>query len=229
MKELKPKVILHLAAETDLSKCEENPAHAYLVNSVGTYNLAISAKMVEAKMVYVSTDAVFSNSTKPHNVNDEPKPESIYGHSKYLGELAVRGISNDYIVARTSWIFGEGKKMDKKFVAKFITQLDNPETKAVNDQFSSPTYAKDLVSVLKDLIVKDEKGIFHVVNSGTASRYDMALIINETLHKNAKIKSVPASTYGLKLYQKSSGGLVPSVQLRPWQEALKEYLETEWK
>ena len=225
---IKPRVILHLAAETDLNKCETDPAHAYLVNSVGTYNLAMAAKEIGAKIVYVSTDAVFPHSRAPHSINDTAKPESNYGHSKYLGELAVKGMSDDYIIARTSWVFGGGKERDKKFVAKFIGQLDKPETKAVSDQFSSPTYARDLVGVLKNLIIENKTGTFHIVNSGVASRYDMALVIAKTLKKEAEILPVSGDTFGLLPYQTSSGGLVGN-PARSWQEALEEYLETEWK
>jgi phage baseplate assembly protein W len=62
-------------------------------------------------------------------------------------------MSDNYIIARTSWVFGGGKDKDKKFVAKLVSQLDKSEVKAVNDQFSSPTYAKDLVGALKNLIL----------------------------------------------------------------------------
>src|SRR3989338_8109244 len=58
VRKVKPEAIIHLAAETDMAKCEHDPAQAYFVNAVGTYNLAVAAKEVGAKMVYVSTDAV---------------------------------------------------------------------------------------------------------------------------------------------------------------------------
>lgn len=224
----KPEAIIHLAALVDMAKCESEPEQAYKVNTVGTYNLALSAKKVGAKMVYVSTDAVFPNSIKPHTVQDVPSPDSVYGHSKYLGELAVKGISTDFIIARTSWVFGGGREKDKKFVGKFISQLGNPEVKAVNDEFSSPTYAKDLVDFLKKLILEDKIGIFHVVNSGTASRFEMAEVIAKTLKKDIKIHSVSGSEFTLQKYQKSSGGLASNLSVRPWQDALVEYIQNEW-
>ena len=227
-KKFKPKVILHLAAETNLTKCETDSAHAYLVNSVGTYNLAVAAKMVGAKMVYISTDAIFPYSKKPHIVSEKPQPESIYGHSKYLGELSVKGICGDYIITRTSWVFGGGPERDKKFVAKFIRQLGKSEVNVVNDQLNSPTYAKDLIAALKNLILENRTGIFHVVNSGTASRYDMAKVIAETLHKETKILPVSSDTYGSPGYTQSGGGLSSEFNMRSWQEALKEYLKMEW-
>lgn len=228
IKKVEPKVILHLAAETDMKRCEEDPAHAYLVNSVGTYNLSLAAKEVGAKFVYVSTDAVFPNSKSTHSIEDRENPQSVYGHSKYLGELAVKGMSEDYIIVRTSWVFGGGKEKDKKFVAKFIKELDKSEAKAVDDEFNSPTYALDLVGVLKTIILENHSGISHIANSGSASRYDMALVMAEVLNKKIKIIPVQAETFGLLPYQQSSGGLIGSIALRSWQEALKDYLKTEW-
>jgi len=228
IEKLKPMAVLHLAAETNMEKCENDPSHAYLVNTVGTYNLATAAKLVGAKMIYVSTDAVFPSSNTSHTKKDKEQPKSIYGHSKYLGELAVIGLSDDYVIARTSWVFGGGKEKDNKFVGKFIAQLDNSEAKAVNDQFNSPTYAKDLVEALKKLISDNKSGTFHVANSGRASRYDVTEVMVKTLNKKIKILPVSASTYGLLPYQESSGGLIGDVGLRSWQEALVEYLENEW-
>ena len=228
VKKHKPQVILHLAAETDLAKCQTDPSQAYLVNAVGTYNLAMTAKMVGAKMVYVSTDAVFPSSAKSHAVGEEGRPESIYGHSKYLGELAVKGVLSDFIIARTSWVFGGGPQKDKKFVGNFIGQLHKTEVKAVNDQFNSPTFAGDLVETLKNLITEKRIGTFHIVNQGLACRYDMALVIAETLQKKPKILSVNAATFGLSPYQQSSGGLVGNLELRPWQFALTDYVQSEW-
>lgn len=224
----KPEVVLHLAALTDLNRCEEDSKEAYFINSVGTYNLALGARNVGAKMVYVSTDAVFPNSDSVNRIGDMERPESIYGHSKYLGELSVKALSENFIIARTSWVFGGGKDRDKKFIGKFIPQLDNAEAKVVNDQFNTPTYAKDLVETLKNLILEDKSGVFHISNSGFASRYDMATYVSNFYNKNINIVPVSYSTFGLKNFQKSSGGLKSDLGLRSWQDALNEYLEKEW-
>ena len=89
-----PKVIVHLAALTDLALCEKDPAQAYLVNAAGTYNMALLAREVGAKLVYVSTSGVFDGTKQdPYTPEDIPNPINIYGHSKYLGELAVQSLS----------------------------------------------------------------------------------------------------------------------------------------
>jgi dTDP-4-dehydrorhamnose reductase len=226
----RPSVILHLAAETALARCEKEPAHAYLVNGVGTYNLALAAGAIGARMVYVSTDGIFSYSDRPHSETEKADPPSIYGHSKYMGELAMRGILEDYLIVRTSWIFGGGPERDKKFVGKIIGLKDMGEIKAVNDQQSSPTFAKDLAVELEKLAAGEERGIVHVVNDGVASRFDIAAEIMKSLGQDTKVIPVSSDEFKLPEYFQSSGGLVSDkIKLRPWREALKEYLAIEWK
>jgi len=227
----KPKVILHLAAETDVDRCERDPEHAYLVNSIGTYNMAIAARNLGAKLVYISTAGVFDGTKKePYTEEDEPNPQNYYGRSKYLGELIVKSVLKDYIIARAGWMFGGGPEKDQKFVAKIINQLDKPEIKAVNDKIGSPTYAKDLISGIKKLLVAGRTGIFHLSNKGVCSRYDVALSIVKSLKPSVKVLPVDSSYFKLDAARVCSEAMVSKEDLgRPWQEALEEYLDTEWK
>ena len=232
VKRLKPLVILHMAAETDLAKCEKDPAHAFLVNSVGTYNLALAARVARARMVYISTDDVFSFSGVPHSEEETPEPAKVYGHSKYLGELALRGTLDEdsWLIVRTAWIFGGGKEKDKKFVAKIIGQLNKDYISVVNDQFGSPTFGADLVKTLKQLIKNGDTGLVHVVNDGIASRYDIAAEITALFNSDTRIHQVSGQDLNLPNHSLSSGGLMSKkIKLRSWQEALAEYVKTEWK
>ena len=113
-----PKFIVHLAAETDVERCERDPQHAYIVNSIGTYNIALAAKSVGAKMIYISTSAVFDGLDGPYTENDACNPQSYYAKSKFLGELIVQGVLDDYVIGRACWMFGGGSKLDKKFISK---------------------------------------------------------------------------------------------------------------
>ena len=97
-----PEAIIHLAAETDMEKCEIDPGRAYLINSAGTYNVAKAAISVGAKMVYISTNAVFDGrKSASYNEDDEPNPQNVYGRSKYIGELIVQSLLDDYLIIRT--------------------------------------------------------------------------------------------------------------------------------
>src|SRR3989344_3085180 len=225
-----PRVIIHLAAATDLARCQQDPAYAYTVNSVGTYNLALAARRIGAKLVYISTFAVFDGTKKePYTETDIPNPLNIYGHSKYLGELAASGILDDFLLVRASWIFGGGKDKDIKFVGKILKQLDKDEIKIITDKRGSPTYAKDLVASIRQLIVENKKGIYNVGNVGSATRYDIANEIKSIMGAQTKIVPITSADFPLVYPIGANEGMVSRVPIRSWQEALREYIETEWK
>jgi dTDP-4-dehydrorhamnose reductase len=230
VRQIRPVAIIHLAAETDVDRCERDPNHAYLVNSVGAYNMATVAQEVGAKLVYISTAGVFDGEKdSAYSENDPPNPQNFYGRSKYMGELAVQGILKDFIIARACWMFGGGPKKDLKFVGKIIKQLDKSEIKAISDAYGSPTFGKDLIFVIKKLLAQDAVGVFHLANEGFCSRYEMAKFIIETLKPGLKLTPVGIDYFpGAKRVKNEA--LISKVKLmRPWQEALREYLNTEWK
>ncbi|MFA5387088.1 MAG: NAD(P)-dependent oxidoreductase [Candidatus Paceibacterota bacterium] len=224
----KPTAIIHLAAATDLAKCESDPQYAYSINSIGTYNVALAAKEIGAKMVYVSTSGIFDGKKKiPYAEDDEPNPQNYYARSKHLGEVIVKEILKDYLIVRTCWVFGGGVQKDKKFVSRIIEQLSQPEIKAVVDQIGSPTYAKDLMIGIKELIRRGETGIVHLANKGSCSRYELAKTIAEMISPEIKVKPVSSGYF-------KSIGFLQSVSsrvdvMRPWHEALREYIEKECK
>lgn len=227
----KPEAIIHLAAETDVDRCERDPEYAYMVNSVGTFNLAIVAKELGIKLVYISTAGVFDGTKKTfYTEKDAPNPQNYYGRSKFLGELAVQGILDDYIIARVCWMFGGGPEKDQKFVAKIIKQLDSKEIMVVTDQIGSPTFGKDLVTGIKKLLEKDARGIYNLANKGVCSRYEFAEKIVKILEKKTKVIPIKMSDLKMDAIRTYNEGMVSKLKTqRNWQEALKEYLETEWK
>jgi dTDP-4-dehydrorhamnose reductase len=232
IKKYRPRAIIHLAAATDLEQCEKNPDYAYRVNSLGTYYLALAAREVNAKLVYISTNSVFDGlQSKPYQVSDIPNPKNTYGRSKYLGELAIRGILKNYTIIRTCWIFGGGRGKDKKLVGKIMAKIEQGMTKlqATDDHFGSPTYAKDLIEGIKRLLIDDAKGIFHIVNKGMCSRAEEVGEIIKIKGVNVIINPVPAKTFGFSS-DRLHEALKPSPSfLRTWQEALKEYIISEWQ
>lgn len=230
IKDHKPEAIIHLAAETDVDRCDRDPNYAYLINGVGTYNIATAAKEVGAKLVYVSTAGIFNGEkTGPYGEDDEPDPQNFYGRSKYMGELIVRGMLKDYIVARACWMFGGGPEKDLKFVGKIIRQFDKPEIKAVDDAYGSPTFGKDLIGAIKRLILNDAVGVFHLSNEGSCSRYEVAKFIIDTLKPEVKLSPVHLDYFPGANRVKNEVMSSKEKLVRPWQEALEEYLKTEWK
>ncbi|MDO8590479.1 MAG: NAD(P)-dependent oxidoreductase [bacterium] len=233
VKKLKPKVILHLAAHTNLDEGEKNPSIPYSINTIGTYNMALAARLVKAKLVYISSTGVFDGTKKsPYTEKDIPNPQNYYGHSKYAGELIIQNMLKDYIIARACWMFGGGPKRDKKFVAKIIAQIEKPETKeikALTDVKGSPTFGKDLAMALKKLIEKDARGVFNLTNNGLCTRFDVAKVIVEILKPSLPVIGVDSNYFNLPAVRiKNESAISRTRLMRPWQEALREYLKTEW-
>lgn len=229
--EHKPKLIIHLAAETDVDHCERDATHAYQVNAIGTYHMATAAKAIGAKLVYVSTSVVFDGTKEePYVEEDIPAPQTVYGHSKYLGELAVRSILDSYLILRISWVFGGGRTKDQKFVAKILQQLDRSVINIVAGKCGSPTYGKDLVAGIRRLVEEGKSGIYHMGNAGTPTRVDIAREIVRITGSGAEIREVEpsffAATYTERSGNESMMSKVP--YMRPWQDALAEYIRTEW-
>jgi dTDP-4-dehydrorhamnose reductase len=228
---LKPRIIVHLAAETDVDRCEKEPDHAYRVNSMGTYNVALASRKIGAKVVYVSTAGVFDgNKKEPYTEEDQPNPQNVYGRSKYLGEVMVKDLAPEYLIARSCWMFGGGRGVDKKFVSKIIEQFDKGEIKVVNDKIGSLTYGKDLAATIKQLLIQNQTGLFHLSNRGFCSRYEVAREIVKILGVNTTIIPVNSGEFKLAAPRVASEAMASKLNvMRDWREALQEYLLQEWK
>ena len=228
----KPKLIIHLAAETDVDHCEHDAAHAYNVNAVGTYNMATAAEKIGAKFVYISTSGVFDGAkAEPYTEGDIPAPQTIYGHSKYLGELAVKGIFDDYLILRIAWVFGGGPGKDQKFIAKILKQIDKSEINVVSGKRGSPTYGKDLVAGIRRLVEEGKTGLYHMGNAGSPTRADVVREIVRVTGSRAKVTEVLPSFFGLPADagRPDNESMVSRVPyMRSWKEALAEYIKTEW-
>ena len=160
---------------------------------------------------------------------DEPNPPNHYGRSKYLGELIIKGMLENYIIIRASWIFGGGPQKDNKIVAKVIKQFSNPEIKGVTDRIGSPTYGKDFIETIKQLMENNEIGVFNIANKGSCSVYEFIREIVSILKPNIKVTPVDSSSFNLDAVRRRNISLLTKIKMRSWQEALKDYLKTEWK
>ena len=192
--EYQPTVVVHCAAYTNVDKAESQPEICTAVNGTGTVNIVRAAQRVGAKLVYISTDYVFSGAgDQPFEVDDPYGPRNVYGMSKVQGENAVRSLMTRYFILRTSWVFG---KNGKNFV-RTMRRLgrEKKELRVVCDQIGSPTYAKDLARVICDLIPTSKYGIYHVRNEGYLSWADFAEMIMKKSGLDCRIIPVPSSEY----------------------------------
>lgn len=164
---LRPHVVVHAAAWTDVDGCEGDPVRAYRVNALGTRNVTEAARLVGAHVVYVSTDYVFDGTKDaPYLEWDDPCPISVYGRSKLAGEREATPAAT---VVRTSWVCGaRGHNMVK--TALRLARSDAP-LRFVDDQRGSPTFTADLAAAIVTLALDRRPGVFHVTNQGETTWY----------------------------------------------------------
>jgi dTDP-4-dehydrorhamnose reductase len=235
--DIKPDVVLHLAAATDVDRCEQDPDWAYHANAIGTQNVTLACQAFEVILVYVSTAGVFwGDKPEPYTEFDVPRPANIYGQSKLAGEQIVSSLLRHYYIVRAGWMVGGGVK-DNKFVGK-IAQLilggKNP-VRVVDDKIGSPTYGKDLLAGIRTLLTTNYFGLYHMVNCGCCSRYDVALAVRELLQRpGVEIAPVSSAYFPLPAPRARSEAmrnlkleLLGLNTMRPWQDALREYVESE--
>ncbi len=231
---VRPDWVVHMAALTDLDFCEENPDIAHEVNNAGTEKIAAACKKRGIGMIYISTSGIFSGKKdKPYTEDDIPKPVNVYGQSKYHGELAVQKIleGEKWMILRAGWLFGGGEN-DIKFVGKMIKLARTiSEISAVDNIFGSPNYTVDIGRLICYLIEEEMRGVFHVGNEGLATRLDLAEAIVELSGADCTIKPVHSSVFPTKAPRPPMEAIVNSrllrigYEMRPWREALKDYIE----
>jgi dTDP-4-dehydrorhamnose reductase len=189
----KTNVIIYSAAEMDADRCERDPNYADLVITIVTFNLATSVRKIGAKLVYASTSEVFDGSKKrAYKETDSPNSQNYYARSKYFGEIVVREILKSYLIVKASWTFGDGLRKDQKFDAKIIEQLNKKKIKAVNDQVGSSTFGKDLIEGIKQLVLSNQKGIFHLSNKASCFYFKFVKQIVSVM--NSEVQVVPFSS-----------------------------------
>jgi dTDP-4-dehydrorhamnose reductase len=230
--QLAPDFVIHTAAYTDVDGCEKNPDRAHRVNALGTRNIALICQEKNIPLVYVSTDFVFNGKKNcPYTELDEPHPLNVYGRSKLAGENYVRSLLERYFIVRTSWLYG---RHGKNFVETILKLAKEKEVlTVVGDQVGSSTYTKDLAQQMKKLVSGSSYGIYHITNSGSCSWYYFAEeILNLAGMRGVKVKPMtskelhrPALRPQFSVLNHSSSGRGPEDTMRPWKEALKEYLE----
>lgn len=192
----KPDVIMHCAAYTNVDGAEDNEEVCYNVNVIGTKNIVEAAKKINAKMLYISTDYVFDGTKEGlYEVTDKTNPLSVYGKTKYQGELETLKYDKSFIV-RISWVFGIN---GKNFIRTMLNLSETRnELNVVSDQVGSPTYTVDLSKLLVDMVNTDKYGIYHANNSEFCSWAEFAEYIFKCNDIPMKVNHIKTSDYPSK-------------------------------
>jgi dTDP-4-dehydrorhamnose reductase len=186
---LSPALILNCAAYTLVDEAEIAKERAYAVNRDGPRNLAKAAKKAGAALVHISTDFVFDGKkASPYLEEDAIGPLGAYGASKLAGEVAVAAAIDEFVIVRTSWLYGSRGGNFVKTILKLAEERERLEV--VYDQAGTPTSAADLAGALARIAwhvralsegeaIDAPWGVYHYSNEGVASRYDFAVAIVE--------------------------------------------------
>lgn len=211
-----PDVIIHCAGYTSMDAAEENQERCFAVNAQGTENIALCCKELDIPMFYFSSDAVFDGSkSTPYTVDDQPNPISVYGKSKLAGEVAIKRHLSKYWILRTTWVYGSGR-------SNFITNAMESDKVGTIGQLSAPTYVNDLVKVVENLIDSKRYGLYHYTNEGTASRISVVRYIAKLQNRAIIVrpwKGKAARPFNACLTDNTG------CYNRPWQDALKEFID----
>lgn len=235
VEEIKPDVIIHCAAWTavDAAEDEENRKTVDAINHIGTKNLALAAKAVGAKLIYISTDYVFDGQGKePWKPDDKNyAPLNVYGASKLAGELAVAETLEKFFIVRIAWVFGFN---GKNFIKTMINVGKNHDTvRVVSDQIGTPTYTLDLARLLVDMAETDKYGYYHATNEGGyISWYDFTKEIYRQAGMDTKVIPVTTAEYGLSKAARPYNSRLDKSKLKEsgfeplpdWKDALHRYL-----
>jgi len=182
---LKPEVIIHTAAYTDVDGCEINKDLAWKVNAEATKHIATASTSIGAHLTYVSTDYIFDGERGLYSEEDSPNPISYYGYTKLKGEEFVREHDEEWCIARPSVIYGWSLKHKLNFATWLLNNLSRgKEVKVLTDQYVSPTLNTNLAEMLLEIAERRITGILHTAGATRVSRHEFALRLAEVFNLN---------------------------------------------
>ncbi len=222
-----PDLVVNAAAYTNVDGCETETELAYAVNALGPRNLSQSCERRGCELLHVSTNYVFDGrGGRPYEPFDSPNPISAYGRTKLAGEEYVKHLSSQWYVVRTAGVYGEGHNFVRTMLR---VGRERDSLKVKDDEYGSPTYARDLAEGIAEIIGSGLYGVYHVTNSGSCSWYEFAREIFTLAGVEVEVTPVPGSEYPLPAERPANGVLssLGSPELRHWREALAEYLKGE--
>jgi dTDP-4-dehydrorhamnose reductase len=200
IKKLKPKIIIHTTALTNVDLCETDKQLAESINVHGIENVVAGAKEISSKIVFVSTSAVFNGKKDRYTEDDKMSPISHYGLTKAKGEEIVKESSLPYLILRTDqpYCWAEKWQHTNSVLRVLDTLKSGKKLKEITDWYNTPTYVPDFANIALRLVDSNEEGIFHLVGPDFLNRYDFSLKVCQFfgLNKNM-IMPINSNEFGL--------------------------------
>jgi len=232
-----PNAVINTAAYHKVDELEDNALRAFEVNTVAVRHLALLCRELDCALMHMSTDYVFGgdrNRTMPYTEDDPPWPETVYGVSKLAGEYAVRHHCPKHFVVRGCGLYGVAGAMGKggNFVETMIRLArEGKPLRVVNDQRLTPTFTQDLAGKMIELLFTDCYGLYHISNSGDCTWHEFAAKIFELTGLNPPLapqttaeSGAKATRPGYSVFAHRALERAELQPLRPWPEALRDYL-----
>jgi dTDP-4-dehydrorhamnose reductase len=229
-----PQIVINCAAWNLVDKAEDEPLQAFAVNTLTPRCLAQASKTLGFLLVHFSTDYVYgldAQRSTPYLESDAPGPVSIYGLSKLAGEYCVRAAGPEHLVIRTCGLYGRHGSGGKggNFVETMLKlAAQGKPLRVVADQVLTPSSTTDVAAATVELIQRGARGLRHVTNSGQCSWFEFARVILELAGVQAELSPTTSEAYGARAKRPAFSVLQSehpdTPKLRPWREALAEYL-----
>ena len=227
-------VIVNCAAYTNVDKAEDDTQMAMLINSTAAGNLARVARERGATLIHISTDYVFNGRTAiPYKEDHPTAPLGVYGSTKLAGEKEIEKSGCRWIILRTAWLYSPYGRNFVKTMRQLTAERDS--LKVVFDQVGTPTYARDLASLIATIIDRgmlDRTGIYHFSNEGAISWYDFAKAICELCGNTCDIKPCHTGEYPTKavrphfsVFDKTKVKETFGIAIPYWKDSLKDCID----
>ncbi len=230
--DLAPDLVVNTAAWTNVDGAESQPGEAYAANALGPLHLATACERCDAALVQISTNEVFPGDPGMfYREYDVTLAGSTYARSKLAGERAASQLLRRLYIVRLAWLFGPG---GQNFPSKIVSAADRLDSlRVVSDEFGNPTYAPDAAAAIVDLVATNRYGVYHLVNEGWCSRYQLARRVLE-LSGRSHVEVTPIAFKDwprpamppLHAVLVNQAAAAMGIALRPWGEALEEYCRT---
>ena len=228
-------LLVNCAAFHNVDACESQPAEAFAANAIAVDAMASACRQRDIAFVSISTDYVFDGAKKtPYVEEDAAHPLSVYGVSKFAGELLVLRADAKAYVVRTCGVYGAAASKSKgTFIDRVIKQAQSGETtRAVNDVVASPTFAGHLAEAMRSLVATGEYGLYHACNVGAITWYDYAKKALELAGLAGEVEPISASAWKMAARRPSYSALANrklgalGIAMPPWQEGVAAYLKS---
>jgi dTDP-4-dehydrorhamnose reductase len=233
----RPSLVINAAAYNFVDRAEDEADRAIAVNAQGPQHVAETCASVGVPMVHVSSDYVFGQDgdrQTPYRESDPPGPLSAYARSKLKGEQLVQAACPNHYILRTCGLYGRAVSPGKGNFVETMLRLGRElgAVSVVDDQWCTPTAATDLAGWIAELVVTGKFGLYHATNSGNTTWCRLAREIFRCAGMTVDVTAITTADFGAKARRPPFSVLdcaklegVLGHRLRPWEEALADYLQ----